>query len=204
MLQFDQVNEEIELGLRRGARSLSRSNSFRIQALEPSSLKLSFSDRLFLPIFTGSKIVDLETNPLQILLLDTRGDRMIPTTLSYPIKIEIVVLDGDFPRGDNETWTSEEFEKNIVRERKGKRPLLTGDLNVTMRDGVVLLGEIEFTDNSSWIRCRKFRLGARVVQRTSQGVTIQEAMTEAFVVKDHRGECKFLYLIVSTFCFSIY
>lgn len=129
---------------------------------------------------------------------------MIQTTLSYPIKIEIVVLDGDFPRGDNETWTSEEFEKNIVRERKGKRPLLTGDLNVTMRDGVVLLGEIEFTDNSSWIRSRKFRLGARVVQRTSQGVTIQEAMTEAFVVKDHRGECKFLYFIASTFCFSIY
>lgn len=183
------VQEEVEHGLRRSARSLTRSSSLRIQADEPSRLKLCFSDSLSLPIFTASKILDLEKNPLQIILLETRGDhRMIQTSLPYPIKVEIVVLDGDFPRGDSETWTSEEFEKSIVRERTGKRPLLTGESHVTMRDGAVLLGDFEFTDNSSWIRCRKFRLGARVVQRSSGGVKIQEAMTEAFVVKDHRGE----------------
>ena len=118
---------------------------------------------------------------------------MIQTALAHPIKIEIVVLDGDFPRGDNETWTSKEFEKSIVRERTGKRPLLTGESHVTMRDGAVVLGDFEFTDNSSWIRCRKFRLGARVVQRSCGGVKIQEAISEAFVVKDHRGECKSSY-----------
>ncbi|KAL1810706.1 hypothetical protein ACET3Z_020771 [Daucus carota] len=183
------VQEEVEHGLRRSAlRSLSRSSSLRIQAVEPSRLKLGFSDRLALPIFTASKIVDLEKNPLEIILLETRGDRMIQTALAHPIKIEIVVLDGDFPRGDNETWTSKEFEKSIVRERTGKRPLLTGESHVTMRDGAVVLGDFEFTDNSSWIRCRKFRLGARVVQRSCGGVKIQEAISEAFVVKDHRGE----------------
>ncbi|KAF2298680.1 hypothetical protein GH714_024810 [Hevea brasiliensis] len=59
---------------------------------------------------------------------------------------------------------------------------------VTLRDGIAPLGEIEFTDNSSWIRSRKFRLAARVVSGSSPGVRIREAMTEAFVVKDHRGE----------------
>ncbi|KAA8541260.1 hypothetical protein F0562_025133 [Nyssa sinensis] len=183
------VNEEVEHGLRLGARSLTRSSSLRIQALEPSSLQLMFSKSVSLPIFTGSKIGDIENNPLQIVLVDTTANQMVPTSLSYPIKVEIVVLNGDFPSdGDNETWTSQEFNRNIVRERTGKRPLLTGDLFVTMRDGSAAVGDIEFTDNSSWIRSRKFRIGARVVQVSSNGVRIREAMTESFVVKDHRGE----------------
>ncbi|CAI0547829.1 unnamed protein product [Linum tenue] len=48
--------------------------------------------------------------------------------------------------------------------------------------------EIEFTDNSSWIRSRKFRIGARVVRDGGRGLRVREAMTEAFIVKDHRGE----------------
>uniref|UniRef100_A0A5B7BZI9 Uncharacterized protein n=1 Tax=Davidia involucrata TaxID=16924 RepID=A0A5B7BZI9_DAVIN len=182
------VNEEMEHGLRRGAQSLTRSPSLRIQALEPSSLKLIFSKTLSLPVFTGSKIGDSDNNPLQIILVDTTGDQKVPISLSYPIKVEIVVLDGDFPPGDGDTWTNREFDNNIVRERTGKRPLLTGDLFVTMRDGIAPVGDIEFTDNSSWIRSRKFRIGARVVQGSSKGVRIREAMTESFVVKDHRGE----------------
>ncbi|CAL5445187.1 unnamed protein product [Camellia sinensis] len=183
------VNEEVENGLRRGARSITRSPSLRIQKLEPSSLKLIFSNKLSLPIFTGSKIVNADNSPLQVLLVDTTGDHLVPTSLSYPIKVEIVVLDGDFLPGDNDTWTSEEFDKSVVRERTGKRPLLTGELQITMRDGLALVGEIEFTDNSSWIRSRKFRVGARVVHGSSQAVRVREAMTESFVVKDHRGEC---------------
>ncbi|XP_057480131.1 protein SAR DEFICIENT 1-like isoform X1 [Actinidia eriantha] len=184
------VSEEVENGIRKGgSRSLTKSPSMRIQALEPSSLQLVFSKRLSLPIFTGSKIVDVESSPLHILLVDTTSNHFVTTSLSYPLKVEIVVLDGDFPPGDRETWTREEFDKNIVRERIGKRPLLTGDLQVTLRDGFAPVGEIEFTDNSSWIRSRRFRLGARVVQGSSrQGFRVSEAMTEAFVVKDHRGE----------------
>lgn len=167
----------------------------RIQALEPSSLQLIFCKKLSLPIFTGSKIVDINNNPLQVLLVDRSGDQMLPISLPHPIKIDIVVLDGDFPPGDCETWSSEEYNNKIVKERTGKRPLLTGsELNVTMRDGIVQIGDIEFTDNSSWIRSRRFRLGAKVAPGSYQGVRICEAMTDAFVVKDHRGECKFLIL----------
>ena len=116
---------------------------------------------------------------------------MVSTYLPHPLKIEVVVLDGDFPSNGSSNWTSEEFDSNIVKERTGKRPLLAGDcLTVTLRDGFAPIGEIEFTDNSSWIRSRKFRLGARVAPGSYQGVKIREAITEAFVVKDHRGECK--------------
>ena len=78
-----------------------------------------------------------------------------------------------------------------MKERNGKRPLLAGELNVIMRDGIAPIGDIEFTDNSCWIRCRKFRVAVRVAPGTNQGgVRIREAISEAFAVKDHRGECK--------------
>lgn len=191
-----QVHEEVENGLRRySCRTITRSPSLRIKALEPTNLRLIFNKKLSLPIFTGSKVVagDSDGQSLQILLVDTSGEGMVPTTLPYPIKVELVVLDGDFPSGQSETnWSREEFDKNIVKERTGKRPLLTGELNFTMRDGVVSVGEIEFTDNSSWIRSRKFRIGAKVVQIGNNQTTVRitEAITESFVVKDHRGECK--------------
>ncbi|KAF8399088.1 hypothetical protein HHK36_014954 [Tetracentron sinense] len=182
------VNEEVQHGLRRGVRSFSRSPSLRIEALQASTLQLVFSKKLSLPIFTGSKIEDVDNNPLQIHLVDTRGDQRVPITLPYPIKVEIVVLNGDFPPEDRGNWTSEEFDNKIVRERTGKRPLLTGNVLVTLRDGFAVIGDLTFTDNSSWIRSRNFKLGAKVAQGICEGVSIREAMTEPFVVKDHRGE----------------
>lgn len=187
-----QVVEEVEKGLRRySCLSITRSPSLRIKALEPSNLRLIFNKKLSKPIFTSSKVVAGDGQSLQILLVDTSGEGMVPTTLPYPIKVELVVLDGDFPSGETETnWSREEFDKRVVKERTGKRPLLTGELNFTMREGVVPVGEIEFTDNSSWIRSRKFRIGAKVVQigNNQTSVRIIEAVTESFVVKDHRGE----------------
>ncbi|EEF37530.1 calmodulin binding protein, putative [Ricinus communis] len=186
------VNEELENSLRRCTRTVTRSPSLRIKAPEPSpsSYQLVFKKKLSLPIFTGSKIVDLDTNTLQIQLVDAIDGVMIPTSLSHPFKVEVVVLDGDFPSDGRNSWTSEEFDSSILKERTGKRPLLAGDfLTVTLREGIAPIGEIEFTDNSSWVRSRKFRLGARVVLGSSQGVRIREAVTDAFVVKDHRGEC---------------
>ena len=47
------------------------------------------------------------------------------------------------------------------------------------------------TDNSNWIRSRKFRLGIKVAPGYCEGICVHEAKTEAFAVKDHRGECEF-------------
>ncbi|CAJ1951943.1 unnamed protein product [Sphenostylis stenocarpa] len=184
------VGEEVERVLRQWSCSFTRSPSLRLQAMEqPSSLQLWFSKRLSLPIFTSSRIIDIDENPINIVLMDkSNNNQMVPTTLPHAIKLELVVLDGDFSPSGNEDWTSDEFNRHIVKERKGKRPLISGELNLIMRDGVASTGDIEFTDNSSWIRCRKFRVAVRVAPGSVQGVRIREGMTEAFVVKDHRGE----------------
>ncbi|CAL0312429.1 unnamed protein product [Lupinus luteus] len=185
------VNEEVGRAMRHCyVPSMTRSPSLRIQASEQSSsFQLIFNKKLSLPIFTGSRILDIDGNSIHVVLVDkTSNHQMVPTSLPQAIKLELVVLDGDFPNSDNESWTSEEFNNHIVKERTGKRPLLTGELNLTMRDGIAPIEDLEFTDNSSWIRSRKFRVAVRVASENNQGVRIREGMTEAFVVKDHRGE----------------
>ncbi|KAL6182812.1 hypothetical protein ACLB2K_044224 [Fragaria x ananassa] len=187
-----QVSEEVDQILRPSSSLLTIGPSLRIQALEPSSLYLVFGKSLSLPIFTESKISNEDYNQIQILVVDNNmissgSHQMVPISLPHPVKVEIVVLDGDFPSGDGKNWTSQEFNNNVLKERTGMRPLLIGDVNVTVRDGFAMIGDIEFTDNSSWIRSRRFRLGARVAP-WFQGPRIREAITDAFVVKDHRGE----------------
>ncbi|KAK7314576.1 hypothetical protein VNO77_33102 [Canavalia gladiata] len=183
------VREEVEAVMKQWP-CFTRCPSLRIEAMEQSSsLELSFSKRLSLPIFTGSRILDSDGKPMNIVLMDKSRGQVVPTSVAHALKLEIVVLDGDFPGTDNEEcWKSEEFNGKIVKERTGKRPLLAGELNLIMKDGIAPTGNIEFTDNSSWIRSRKFRIGIRVVAATNQTLRIREAITEAFVVKDHRGE----------------
>ncbi|XP_042963432.1 protein SAR DEFICIENT 1-like [Carya illinoinensis] len=187
------VNEELENALS-NSHFFTRFHSLETQAeVETSScLQLMFNKKVLPPtLFTASKIADKDNNPLQVVLVEssTTSAGTDHDLSLYPTKIEIVVLNGGFPLGGGETWSSEEFNKNIMKERDGKRPLLAGELCVTMKERLAHVGDIEFTDNSSWIRCRKFRLGARVVPGSYKGtVRILEAITEPFVVKDHRGE----------------
>lgn len=56
-----------------------------------------------------------------------------------------------------------------------------------MRNGVGFINAT-FTDNSSWTRLGKFRLGAFASDSKCTGGRVQEAITEAFKVKDARVE----------------
>lgn len=129
---------------------------------------------------------------IHIVLIDSGTGHVVTTGPESSAKLDVVVLEGDFNNEDDDNWSQEEFESHVVKEREGKRPLLTGDLQVTLKEGVGTLGELTFTDNSSWIRSRKFRLGVKVASGCCEGIRIREAKTDAFTVKDHRGECQFL------------
>lgn len=129
---------------------------------------------------------------IHIVLLDANTGRVVTSGPESSMKLDVVVLEGDFNTEDDEDWSQETFESHIVREREGKRPLLNGELHVGLKEGAGTLGELTFTDNSSWIRSRKFRLGLKVSSGSREGSRIREAKTDAFTVKDHRGECKFM------------
>ncbi|KAI8018179.1 Calmodulin-binding protein 60 B [Camellia lanceoleosa] len=184
------VSEEVERALAKlgPPRINGRASPKRIEGPDGRNLQLHFRSRLSLPLFTGGKVEGEQGAAIHIVLLDVNTGHVVTSGPESTIKLDVVVLEGDFNNEDDEGWTEEEFESHVVKEREGKRPLLTGDLQVTLKEGVGTLGELTFTDNSSWIRSRKFRLGLKVASGFCEGIRVREAKTEAFTVKDHRGE----------------
>lgn len=142
-------------------------------------------------LFTGGKVEGEQGGSIHIVLLDPITGQVVQNGPESGAKLTVVVLEGDFNEESDDEWTKEHFESHEVKEREGKRPLLTGDLQVTLKEGVGTLGDLTFTDNSSWIRSRKFRLGVKIVPGGCEEIRVREGKTEAFAVKDHRGECKF-------------
>jgi hypothetical protein len=164
----------------------------KIQGPDGKILQLHFKTRMPPHLFTGGKVEGEQGTAIHVVLLDLNTGSVVRTGSESAAKLNLVVLDGDFNEEADEDWTNEHFESQEVKERDGKRPLLTGDLHVILKEGVGTLGELTFTDNSSWIRSRKFRLGVKVAPGYCEGIRVREAKTEAFSVKDHRGECEFL------------
>lgn len=68
-----------------------------------------------------------------------------------------------------------------------------GDITCTVFNGAGFGCNVTFTDNSSWIRSRKFRLAVRAVTTATKVPGIKESVSEAFVVLDHCGECNCLF-----------
>ncbi|XP_057459367.1 LOW QUALITY PROTEIN: calmodulin-binding protein 60 E-like [Actinidia eriantha] len=184
------VSEEVERALMKlgHAKLAGRSSPPRIQGPEGKNLQLHFKTRMPPHLFTGGKVEGEQGAAIHVVLLDASTGNVVQTEPESAAKLNIVVLEGDFNEEADDDWTKEDFEGHEVKERQGKRPLLTGELQLCLKGGVGTLGDMTFTDNSSWIRSRKFRLGLKVAPGYCKGVRVREAKTEAFVVKDHRGE----------------
>ncbi|CAN8230522.1 unnamed protein product [Cochlearia groenlandica] len=185
------VSEEVERALAKMVPAMltsSVSSINRIGGTDCRNLRLYFRSRLSLPLFTGGRVEGEQAAAIRVVLVDANTGRPVTYGPEASLKLEVVVLEGDFNKEDDEDWSQEEFECHVVKEREGKRPLLTGDLYVVLKEGVGTLGELVFTDNSSWTRSRKFRLGLKVASGDFTGIRVCEAKTKAFTVKDHRGE----------------
>ncbi|XP_022732022.1 calmodulin-binding protein 60 E-like [Durio zibethinus] len=184
------VSEELERALTRigNAKLTGRCSPLRIQNAEGRNLQLHFRTRMPPHLFTGGKVEGEQGAAIHVVLLDVISGTVVQTGSESAAKLNVVVLEGDFNEEADEDWTQEQFENYEVKEREGKRPLLTGELQVILKEGVGTLGDLTFTDNSSWIRSRKFRLGLKVAPGYCEGIRVREAKTEAFAVKDHRGE----------------
>ncbi|KAI4378067.1 hypothetical protein MLD38_015604 [Melastoma candidum] len=153
------------------------------------NLELRFVGVVPRTLYHGNPIETDGGTPLQIVLVDrATGERVISGPLSS-LKVEIVVLSSEFVSPDErEDWTADEFDRSVMREREGRRPLLTGETNVILVGGVGALGTVMFTDNSSWTRNKTFQLGARVTRKMQTETRVREAVSNPFSVKEHRGE----------------
>lgn len=157
---------------------------------ETRSLRLRFESRLPATIFTGNKI---GTSPVKISLYDPSCDKVVATGPYSWMKVGVVVVQGGFD--GEECCSAKEFDSKVVQSRQGKRPLLSGEAIVALKDGVGYIHNLSVTDNSSWDRSGTFRLGLKVHSCSSSGsgtgeASVREGVSNAFKVKDQRGECE--------------
>ncbi|XP_022019461.2 calmodulin-binding protein 60 B [Helianthus annuus] len=164
-----------------------RSPSDAHESRGTTRLQLCFQTKLLPTCFTNSRIESEDNTAIKLVLFDTSYNTIVSYGPLSSTKIVIVPLDDDFSADDHENWSESDFDAKVVYARDGKRPLLMGDLILNLKEGVAELNDVVFTDNSSWRRSRKFRLGAKA-QNVTGGVRIREARSEGFVVKDQRGE----------------
>nr|XP_043615175.1 calmodulin-binding protein 60 A-like [Erigeron canadensis] len=181
------VKEEVQSAMERHIAAMNWDYRNEKDSLIPRRLQLQFLSSLALPVFTGTRIEGGDCNTLKVALIDAYTGKTVSSGPESSATVEIVVLEGDFDSNEGDSWTLEDFNYNVVRERQGKKPLLTGNAQLNLSDGIGLVGDLSFTDNSSWTRSRKFRLGARVLD-IGDGDRVREAKSESFVVRDHRGE----------------
>ncbi|KAI7754019.1 hypothetical protein M8C21_031552 [Ambrosia artemisiifolia] len=178
------VRDEVQRACRSFCSSSPWSPFNTLESCDTTSFQLRFQTKFPQMLFTGSKVESEDSGVVKLVLFDNDSNQIVSSGPLSSLKIHIVPLDGDFPVDDDENWSQKDFEAKVIYARDGKRPLVAGDLVVVLKDGVGDLGEVYFTDNSSWRRSRTFRLGAHAIC----GGRIREAISEPFVVKDHRGE----------------
>ncbi|XP_071736968.1 LOW QUALITY PROTEIN: calmodulin-binding protein 60 B-like [Rutidosis leptorrhynchoides] len=181
------VQEEVQRSCQKFFSTLPRSPINVLEPCKTTSLQLRFQTKLPNTFFTGSQIKSKENTTLKIVLFDVNSNSIVTSGPYSSLKVEIVPLDGDFSVDDEQDWSKKEFEDKVICARDGRRPLITGDLSVTLENGVADLGEFCFTDNSSWRRSGKFMIGARIKDATNRD-RIREAKSQPFKVKDQRGE----------------
>ncbi|CAI9764238.1 unnamed protein product [Fraxinus pennsylvanica] len=174
------VREEVE----RAIHPFMRPSQNQIESSGSRTWQLRFGSELPGTIFTGNRILSDDRRPVKLVLYDSGSGNLITSGPLSSLKVNVVVLDGDFSPDDHNNWTEKDFVSKIVPNREGKRPLVTGELSVQLTEGVGYIGEANFTDNSSWIRSGRFRLGLKA----NANSTIREGISKAFKVKDHRGE----------------
>ncbi|KAH1138299.1 hypothetical protein AAZX31_10G140000 [Glycine max] len=180
------VREEVECKIQDFLSSRGWVNQISTSRATPFELR--FVTRTPDIIFTNSNVISEDKTSIQIALFDVRDQSVVNVGPLSSLKVEICALNGEFGSNGSEDWTEGEFNANILRERDGRRPLLNGDRFITLKNGVGCVNKLVFTDNSRWIRSRKFRLGAKVVPPISIEANIKEGRSEPFVVKDYRGE----------------
>lgn len=152
----------------------------------------------FLPaeVFTNQPLVGADDNPLQIELVNIESGEICTGALSS-VGVEIFVSTDDFPSENQNLSTC---YKALSPRNKAAKPLLVQiSVTRTARKGLgcenkfvvklhngraAVRGKI--TDNSSWVWSGMFKLVARAVKGSYEGISIKEALSNAFPVLESK------------------
>ncbi|XP_045085156.1 uncharacterized protein [Aegilops tauschii subsp. strangulata] len=129
------------------------------------------------PLYTGCPVQWLNGENAKVVIFE--NDKQITQGNLSKLKIEILAVHADFftERGQAD-FTKEEFNKQIHMYNENESVLTT----VNLKNGEACIGSFFFTESYR----KKLRLTARV-ERQDLAVRVQEAITDPFVIKDHRS-----------------
>jgi hypothetical protein len=154
------------------------------------NIHLRFLNGLKTPVYT-EKIITSETNSAIRIGIFDGDDNMIKEGPLSKVKVEMLVLRGDFCNDGRDRWTEEEFNRHIAQGRHGQGFVLGGDCSVWLNNGEACFGSsIRFKEGSSRTRSRMFILGARVCIDGKTTDRVREAVMEPVTVLDRRNEGK--------------
>ncbi|XP_022968739.1 calmodulin-binding protein 60 B-like [Cucurbita maxima] len=150
--------------------------------------KLVFCIQPASTIFTNNEIQAENGEAVGVAIYDATTNAIVRTGPLSSAPVGLVLLDGGY---DETNPSLSEFNRNILSSREGKRPLLVGsDIKLNLENGFASIKCVSITDNSSWMKSKKFRLGANIVDENILAMfpTIGAAVSQRFRVLDHRGE----------------
>jgi hypothetical protein len=151
-------------------------------------VQIANSSQMPQKVFAGENLKNSDGSPIEVEMINNRTGSIVLEGLESSAQVTVVVLEGS-----GENWIE-------VKPRDGKPPLLAGCVTATLKEGKGRFDNLQITDNSSFVRDKKFRLGFK----TQLDSGIQGAFSEAICVKDARGKCKFqwpfLVYLPSLYC----
>ncbi|XP_071675996.1 calmodulin-binding protein 60 C [Lolium perenne] len=140
------------------------------------------------PIYTEKKITSESNSAIRIGIFDA-DNKMIREGPLSKVKVEMLVLRGDFCSDGRESWTEEEFNSHVVQGRHGQGFVLGGDCSVWLNNGEASFGgTVRFKEGSSRTRSRKFIVAARVCIDGKVADRVREAVMKPVTVLDRRNE----------------
>ncbi|KAG7024005.1 Calmodulin-binding protein 60 G, partial [Cucurbita argyrosperma subsp. argyrosperma] len=123
--------------------------------------KLVFYNQPASTIFTNSEIQAENGEAVWVAIYDATTNAIVRTGPLSSAPIVLVLLDGDY---DETNRSLSELKRNILSLREGKRPLLVGDgIKLILENGFASIKCVCITDNSSWMKSKKFRLGVMII-----------------------------------------
>jgi hypothetical protein len=144
----------------------------------PFKVQIAKLSKMPQKVFAGDDLKNSDGSPIEVEMIDNRTGSIVSEGLESSAEVTVVVLEGS--SGVTGNWIE-------VKPRDGKPPLLAGCVTVALKEGKGRLDNLHFTDNSSFVHSKTFRLGLTV----RSGSQIQGALSTAISVKDARGKCKF-------------
>ncbi|CAM6066478.1 unnamed protein product [Sphagnum tenellum] len=138
----------------------------------PFKVQIANSSQMPQKVFAGENLKNSDGSPIEVEMIDNRTGSIVLEGLESSAQVTVVVLEGS-----GENWIE-------VKPRDGKPPLLAGCVTATLKEGKGRFDTLQITDNSSFVRDKKFRLGFK----TQLDSGIQGAFSEAICVKDARGK----------------